>query len=203
MIARLSGTLIDRRPPYLLVDVGGVGYEVEAPLSVFDRLPETGQPCTLLIHHLVREDAHLLFGFADRQDRELFRSLLKISGVGPKVALAILSSVSANDFALMVEAGDSQALTRLPGIGKKTAERLILEMRSRLDGLEFGAAGSGGEGAAGAAGGGRDATGEARAGLVALGYSPAEALKMVKGVGDESASAEAIIRQALRNRMQG
>ncbi|MDT8449020.1 MAG: Holliday junction branch migration protein RuvA [Wenzhouxiangellaceae bacterium] len=199
MIARLSGILIDRRPPYLLVDVGGVGYEVEAPLSVFDRLPGTGQPCTLLIHHLVREDAHLLFGFVDRQDRELFRTLLKISGVGPKVALAILSSVSANDFALMVEAGDSQALTRLPGIGRKTAERLILEMKSRLDGLEFSAVGA----AAGSdAGTGRDAAGEARAGLVALGYSPAEALKMVKGVGDESASAEAIIRQALRNRMQ-
>ena len=118
MIARLAGTLLERRPPNLLIDVGGVGYEVEAPMSVFDRLPANGQPCTLLIHQVIREDAHLLFGFISPSDRELFRSLLKISGVGPKVALAILSSVSAADFALMVESGDSQALTRLPGIAE-------------------------------------------------------------------------------------
>jgi len=198
MIARLSGTLLERRPPNLLVDVGGVGYEVEAPMSVFDKLPEPGQPCTLLIHQVIRDDAHLLFGFVSASDRELFRSLLKISGVGPKVALAILSSVSAGDFALMVESGDSQALTRLPGIGKKTAERLILEMKSRLDGLELQPPPAGTAESTGA----DSATAEARAGLVALGYSPAEALKMIKGVGDESASAEAMIRQALKNRMQ-
>jgi len=197
MIARLSGTLIDRRPPLLLIDVGGVGYEVEAPMSVFDRLPETGQPCTLLIHQVVREDAHLLFGFSSASDRELFRTLLKISGVGPKVALAILSSVSAADFALLVESGDSQSLTRLPGIGKKTAERLILEMRSRLDGIDLSAPGTRPSG-----GGARDAVSEARDGLVALGYSAAEALKMVKGAAEEGASAEAIIRTALKNRMQ-
>jgi len=197
MIGRLAGNLIERRPPHLLIDVGGVGYEVEAPMSVFDRLPASGQPVTLLIHQIVREDAHLLFGFATQQDRELFRSLLKVSGVGPKVALAILSSVSAADFALLVEAGDSQALTRLPGIGKKTAERLVLEMRSRLDGLELG------QSSLPAGGGGApDAVSEARAGLVALGYSPAEALKMIKGVGDDAVSTEAMIRQALRNRMQ-
>ena len=200
MIARLAGTLLERRPPNLMIDVAGVGYEVEAPMSVFDKLPETGQPCTLLIHQVIRDDAHLLFGFVRASDRELFRTLLKISGVGPKVALAILSSVSASDFALMVESGDSQALTRLPGIGKKTAERLILEMKSRLDGLELASGGSGGTGQPVA--GERDASGEARAGLVALGYSPAEALKMIKGVGDDASSAEAMIRQALKNRMQ-
>lgn len=200
MIARLAGTLLERRPPNLLLDVGGVGYEVEAPMSVFDKLPEAGQPCTLLIHQVVREDAHLLFGFATASDRELFRSLLKISGVGPKVALAILSSVSAADFALMVESGDSQALTRLPGIGRKTAERLILEMKSRLDGLDL-RTDSGRAGPEGV--GGRNAASEARAGLVALGYSPAEALKMVRSVADDSASAEAMIRHALKNRMQG
>lgn len=197
MIARLHGTLIERHPPFLLIDVSGVGYEVEAPLSVFDRLPQTGQPCTLLIHQVVREDAQLLFGFMTSSDRELFRALLKISGVGPKVALGILSSVSASDFALLVESGDSQSLTRLPGIGKKTAERLILEMRSRLDGLAFS-----GPGPAAAAGGPRDAASEARDGLVALGYSAAEALKMVKGAAREDDSAEAIIRAALKNRMQ-
>lgn len=197
MIGRLSGTLIERRPPWLLIDVAGVGYEVEAPLSVFDRLPDNGQPCTLLIHQVIRDDAHLLFGFAAREDRELFRSLLKVSGVGPKVALAILSSVSAADFGLLVEAGDAQALTRLPGIGKKTAERLVLEMRSRLADLDLDdAAGHAGPGSPG-----QDASGEARAGLVALGYSPAEALKMVKGANGESA--EAIIRQALKSRMNG
>jgi Holliday junction DNA helicase RuvA len=198
MIARLAGTLIERRPPHLLIDVGGVGYEVEAPMSVFDRLPETGQPCTLLIHQVVREDAHLLFGFSTASDRELFRTLLKISGVGPKVALAILSSVSAADFALMVEAGDSQSLTRLPGIGKKTAERLILEMRSRLDDLEL----ASGAPASKRADGERDAAAEARAGLVALGYSQAEAVKMISTLDDDAGSAEAMIRQALKNRMQ-
>jgi Holliday junction DNA helicase RuvA len=198
MIARLAGTLIERRPPHLLIDVGGVGYEVEAPMSVFDRLPETGQPCTLLIHQVVREDAHLLFGFSTASDRELFRTLLKISGVGPKVALAILSSVSAADFALMVEAGDSQSLTRLPGIGKKTAERLILEMRSRLDDLEL----ASGAPSSKRAEGERDAPAEARAGLVALGYSQAEAVKMIGTLDDDAGSAEAMIRQALKNRMQ-
>ena len=200
MIARLSGTLLERRPPNLLIDVGGVGFEVEAPMSVFDKLPEIGQPCTLLVHQVIRDDAHLLFGFISASDRELFRTLLKISGVGPKVALAILSSVSATDFALMVESGDSQALTRLPGIGKKTAERLILEMKSRLDGLDI-QPGAGSAAAPGAAGG-NNAAGEARAGLVALGYSPAEALKMIKGMDNDLASAEAMIRQALKNRMQ-
>lgn len=198
MIARLSGTLVERLPPWLLIDAGGVGYEVEAPLSVFDRLPQAGQPVTLLIHQVVREDALLLFGFATRQDRELFRSLLKVSGIGPKVALAILSSVSAADFALLVEAGDSQALTRLPGIGKKTAERLVLEMRSRLDGLDLGTAAD----ARGGSPGPGDAAAEARAGLIALGYSPAEALKMTRGFDGEDSSAEAIIRRALKNRMQ-
>lgn len=200
MIVRLQGILVSRQPPSLVVDVGGVGYEVEAPMSVFDKLPDNGQPCTLLIHQVIREDAHLLFGFVSASDRELFRSLLKISGVGPKVALGILSSVSAADFALMVESGDSQALTRLPGIGKKTADRLILEMKSRLDGLDIQTDFGGGSGHG--AGQGRNAASEARAGLIALGYSPAEALKMIKGVGDDSASAEAMIRQALKNRMQ-
>ena len=129
----------------------------------------------------------------------MFRSLLKVSGIGPKVALAILSSVSAADFALLVESGDSQALTRLPGIGKKTAERLVLEMKSRLDRLDLG----GGAAAGGAVPAAADAAGEARAGLVALGYSPAEALKMTRGIGGPDSSAEAIIREALKQRMRG
>ncbi len=194
MIARLHGTLLERQPPLVLVDVGGVGYEVEAPLSVFDRLPAVGQPLTLLTQLIVREDAHTLYGFVDASDRELFRSLLKVSGVGPRLALAILSGVSSRDFALMVEAGDAQALTRLPGIGKKTAERLLLEMRGRLSDLQSNV---GGQAAP------PDAAAEARSALTALGYSAAEALKMVRAVEAPDQSAEALIREALKQKMQG
>ncbi|QKK01736.1 MAG: Holliday junction branch migration protein RuvA [Pseudomonadota bacterium] len=193
MIVRLSGTLLERRPPALVVDVGGVGYEVETPLNVFDRLPAAGQPVTLLTHLVVREDAHTLYGFLTDADRQLFRELLKVSGIGPRLALAILSGVSGDDFALMVEAGDSQALTRLPGIGKKTAERLILEMRGRLPERD---------GTTAAVGGG-DTAAEARAALTALGYSSSEALKMVRAVADPELPAEALIRAALKKKMQG
>lgn len=193
MIVRLQGTLIQRQPPQLTIDVGGVGYEVEAPLSVFDRLPATGEPVTLLTQMIVREDSQTLYGFAREADRALFRELLKVSGVGPRLALAILSGVSSDDFALMVEAGDAQALTRLPGIGKKTAERLILEMRGKLP--------ESSEGGAGSSRG--DAAAEARAALAALGYSAAEALKMVRAVADQDQPAEALIRAALKQKMQG
>jgi len=194
MIVRLSGILIARQPPALVLDVHGVGYEVEAPLDVFDRLPADGEPLTILTHLVVREDAQILYGFLDESDRQLFRELLKVSGIGPRLALAILSGVSGDDFALMVEAGDSQALTRLPGIGKKTAERLILEMRGRISDLG---------GASEAVGGALSAEAEAREALTALGYSSSEALKMIKAVGDEDLSAEALIRSALKKKMQG
>lgn len=195
MIVRLSGTLVSRQPPALVIDVGGVGYEVEAPLNVFDRLPDDGEQVTILTHLVVKEDAHTLYGFLAEADRKLFRELLKVSGIGPRLALAILSGVSGDDFALMVESGDSQALTRLPGIGKKTAERLILEMRGRISDL-------GGE--TGAAGGGAlSADAEAREALTALGYSSSEALKMVRAVADKDLSAEALIRNALKKKMQG
>ncbi len=194
MIVRLSGTLVQRQPPSLVVDVHGVGYEVEAPLNVFDRLPADGEPLTILTHLVVREDAQILYGFLSEADRSLFRELLKVSGIGPRLALAILSGVSGDDFALMVEAGDAQALTRLPGIGKKTAERLILEMRGKLSDLGDG-------NGAGLAGG--NASSEARAALTALGYSSAEALKMVKAVVDPELSAEALIRAALKKKMAG
>lgn len=194
MIVRLSGTLVSRQPPALVVDVGGVGYEVEAPLNVFDRLPADGEELSILTHLVVKEDAHTLYGFLSVSDRKLFRELLKVSGIGPRLALAILSGVSGDDFALMVEAGDSQALTRLPGIGKKTAERLILEMRGKISDL-------GGE--FGPGGGSLSAEAEAREALTALGYSSSEALKMIKAVGEDDLSAEALIRNALRKKMQG
>ena len=129
MIGRLHGEIVYKHPPRLMLDVGGVGYEIEAPMSTFYALPETGAKVTLLTHLAVREDAHVLYGFAREAERELFRALLKISGVGAKMALAILSGMTADEFARCVQSADTAALTRLPGIGKKTAERLIVEMR--------------------------------------------------------------------------
>ncbi|WP_376697046.1 Holliday junction branch migration protein RuvA [Wenzhouxiangella sp. EGI_FJ10305] len=194
MIVRLSGTLVSRQPPALVIDVAGVGYEVEAPLNVFDRLPGDGEQVTILTHLVVKEDAHTLYGFLAEADRKLFRELLKVSGIGPRLALAILSGVSGDDFSLMVESGDSQALTRLPGIGKKTAERLILEMRGKVSDLGD---------ATGSSGGALSADAEAREALTALGYSSSEALKMVRAVADKDLSAEALIRNALKKKMQG
>lgn len=196
MIASLKGVLALRRPPFLVVEVNGVGYELEAPLSVFDSLPDTGAPVELLTHMVVREDAHTLYGFFREADRLLFRELLRVSGIGPRLALAILSGVSGDDFALMIESGDTQALTRLPGIGRKTADRLVLEMRGRLEAVA---------GEAGAAAGATpaDPAAEARAALIALGYSPSDALKLVRGVASTGLAAEAIIRRALKKRMEG
>ena len=195
MIVRLAGTLISRQPPSLTLDVSGVGYEVEAPLNIFDRLPADGQELAILTHLVVRDDAHTLYGFLAEADRRLFRELLKVTGIGPRLALAILSGVSSDDFALMVEAGDAKALTRLPGIGKKTAERLILEMRGKVSDL------GGGSDAAG--GGALSAEGEAREALTALGYSSSEALKMIRAVAAPDQPAEALIRDALKKKMQG
>ena len=201
MIVRLTGELIEKHPPFLVLDVAGVGYQVESPMSVFDSLPAPGTKITLLIHSVIREDAHLLFGFTRNADRSLFAELLKISGVGPRLALSILSGISAADFAIMVESGDAKSLTRLPGIGQKTAERLVLEMRTRLDGLGLSADAAGDVTKAKP-----DASSEARSGLIALGYSSSEAMKMVRkaaeSAGAEGISAEAIIRQALKNRMK-
>jgi holliday junction DNA helicase RuvA len=140
MIGFLKGTLAAKHPPQLLVEVGGVGYELEAPMSTFYQLPETGQPVQLLTHLLVREDAHVLFGFATEAERQLFRNLIKVSGVGARIALAILSGISVEAFARCVQAEDAASLTRIPGVGRKTAERLIVEMRDRLKQLRLGLA---------------------------------------------------------------
>lgn len=197
MIVQLSGLLLDVSPPSVVIDVAGVGYQVEVPMSVFDHLPAVGEPVIVLTEMIVREDSQTLYGFQNPADRQLFRDLLKVSGVGPRLALGILSGVSGSDFALMVEAGDAGALTRLPGIGKKTAERLIVEMRGKLASIEAGG-GAGG-------GGGHDATTEARAALTALGYSQAEALKMVRLASSEGAddvSAQTLIKAALKQKMK-
>ncbi|MEJ8568924.1 Holliday junction branch migration protein RuvA [Elongatibacter sediminis] len=195
MIARLSGTLIAKQPPLLVVDVGGVGYEVEAPLTVFYDLPETGKPVVLLTHMQVKDDAHTLYGFASEAERVLFRQLLKISGIGAKLALTILSGASGGELAQFVAEGDTAALTRLPGIGKKTAERIIIELRDKLDNLPA-------TGTATTAGGDAAAPGaaaEATRALGALGFKPQEASRMVRQVAQPDMSAEDIIRLALKS----
>ncbi|MDT8384365.1 MAG: Holliday junction branch migration protein RuvA [Gammaproteobacteria bacterium] len=196
MIGRLHGTLIEKKPPQLLLDVGGVGYEISAPMTTFYELPETGNDITLHTHLAVREDAHVLYGFLREQDRMLFRSLIKVSGVGPKLALAILSGMSADQFAGCVQTGDSSSLTRLPGVGKKTAERLVVEMKDRLkdwQGVTF-ATEAAGQPVMPANAAVKDAV----SALVSLGYKPQEASRMVSQVEDAALSSEEMIRLALR-----
>jgi len=200
MIGSLEGLIVHKSPPHLLLEVGGVGYEVEAPMSTFYGLPAAGERARLLTHLVVREDAHILYGFATADERALFRALLKVSGVGPKIALALLSGMSATDFARCVRESNHTALTRVPGVGRKIAERLVIEMRDRIDPLGgSGAPPSGGVGglAGTAAALEADPASEAWNALVALGYKPAEATKMLKGV--ESGSTEERIRRALQS----
>lgn len=196
MIGRLKGTLLHKQAPSLLLDVNGVGYELEAPMTTFYDLPAVGSEVVLHTHFVVREDAQLLYGFARDDERRLFRALIKISGVGPKLALAILSGMSAEEFAGCVQSGDSAALTRLPGVGKKIAERLLVEMRDRVKEWQ----GITPPAAAGIAPGKSlpDATREAVSALIALGYKPPEASRMVNAVAGEGLASEEIIRAALR-----
>jgi Holliday junction DNA helicase RuvA len=194
VIGHLRGRLAAKHPPALVVDVGGVGYECEAPMSTFYGLPAVGADVLLHTHLVVREDAQLLYAFATEQERRLFRSLLKVSGVGPKIALGILSGINVDGFMLCIEAQDADPLVRIPGVGRKTAERLLIEMRDRVK--DFGLAG----GAAVAASGGEGglAQQEAYSALVALGYKPAEVVKMLKSAAADGASTEDLIRRALQ-----
>jgi len=198
MIGTLSGLLTYRSPPHLLLEVGGVGYEVEAPMSTFYSLPPVGQPTRLLTHLVVREDAHVLYGFATAQERTLFRNLLKVSGVGPRIALAILSGVTAEAFAQAVRAADAATLTRIPGVGRKIADRLVVEMRDRLEDaavlVSMPAPGSDAQRIE------PGAQAEAYGALVALGYKPVEATRLLKSLGDTAAlSTEDLIRRALQS----
>jgi len=192
VIGFLRGRLAAKHPPQLLIDVGGVGYEVEAPMSTFYGLPAVGETLTLLTHLVVREDAHILFGFATEEERQLFRNLLRISGIGAKMALGILSGITVEGFVRCVRTEDTASLVKVPGIGKKTAERLIIEMRDRLDAA---APGSPGRPGAGGLAGAQD---EAFGALVALGYKPAEATRMLKTVECDGLATEEIIRRALQ-----
>lgn len=196
MIGFLRGVLVAKSPPALTVDVGGVGYDVEAPMSTFYTLPPLGAEVRLLTHLSVREDAQTLYGFGTEEERRLFRNLLKVSGVGPRSALVILSGVSVEAFAHCVRAEDVTALTKIPGVGRKTAERLVIEMRDRLDAPAATTVPAGlGEGLK--PGG---VEGEAFSALVALGYKPAEATRMLKLARADagSTSTEDLIRRALQ-----
>lgn len=198
MIGFLRGKLIHKAPPLLLLDVHGVGYEVEAPMTTFYDLPAIGAEILLHTHLVVREDAHILFGFSSESDRTMFRTLIKVNGVGPKLALTILSGQTAEEFHRCIHNNDTQALVRLPGVGKKTAERLVIEMRDRLPDLGesvltpidignqvIGAANS-------------NPRQEAISALCSLGYKPLDASKMVQNISVEGKSCEEIIRLALQ-----
>lgn len=198
MIAQLRGVLLHKAPPHLLLDVNGVGYELEAPMTTFYDLPATGQPATLYTHLVVREDAHLLYGFSRESQRRLFRSLLKVNGVGPRVALAVLSGLSDQEFLRCLAQEDVARLTQVPGIGRKTAERLIVELRDKVL-LESGATDAD-QAAPPAA---HDTAGIAVSALVSLGYKPQEALRAVQAAkgndaSGEGLSSEDLIRQALK-----
>jgi Holliday junction DNA helicase RuvA len=195
MIGRLKGILIHKAPPWLVVDVHGVGYELEAPMSTFYDLPDVGREVFLFTHYAQKEDSVSLYGFLREAERRLFRDVQKVSGIGAKIALAVLSGVSVDDFARLVQTSDVAALTRIPGIGKKTAERMVVELRDRAADLAGGpiAASSGLPG---------DPLGEAITALQALGYKPAEAERMAKKAAADGDSAEAIIRKALQSALR-
>jgi len=193
MIGRLKGVLVSKQPPWLLVDVNGVGYELEAPMSTFYDLPEVGREVTLCPHYAVKEDSVALYGFLREVERSLFRHVQKVSGIGAKIALAILSGASVEEFSRLVQSGDVAALTRIPGIGKKTAERIIVELRDRVDAIGPGVPGLGPSGAVPA-----DPVAEASVALQQLGYKPAEVSRLVKDAAVPGDSAETIIRKALR-----
>jgi holliday junction DNA helicase RuvA len=202
MIGRLRGQILAKHPPALLLDVNGVGYELEAPMSTFYELPPVGETVTLITHLAVREDAHSLYGFIRERDRDLFRVLLKVTGIGARIALAILSAMDAARFIACVEQEDTTALTRVPGIGTKTAQRLIVELRDRLDTIGAGfAAAPAPAGTAptpGAAGSPPGALADAVSALIALGYKPADANRMARSADDGKRTSEEIIRAALR-----
>lgn len=198
MIGQLRGTILEKQPPQLLLDVNGVGYEIDAPMSTFYRLPDVGQIVTLHTHLVVREDAHSLFGFFTRDERLLFRTLLKVNGVGPRLALTVLSSIEPNEFVQCILNQDAGSLVRIPGVGKKTAERLIIEMRDKLASwhqttpIELNLINTKDDGSR------KQVVQDAVAALIALGYKPQEASRAVSKINDENLTSEDIIRRALK-----
>ena len=195
MIGRLRGILALKQPPWLVVDVNGVGYELEAPMSTFYDLPELGREVSLFTHYAQKEDSVSLYGFLREPERRLFRDVQKVSGIGAKIALAVLSGVSVDEFARLVQAGDVTALTRIPGIGKKTAERMVVELRDRAADLAGGALAT----TTGLPG---DPLSEAITALQALGYKPAEAERMARKAATDGDDAAIIIRKALQSALR-
>jgi holliday junction DNA helicase RuvA len=194
MIGRLRGTLLVKQPPQLLIEVAGVGYELEAPMSTFYDLPDVGREVMLHTHLQIKEDAHSLYGFLSDSERGMFRTLLKISGIGAKTALAVLSGASADEFARLIQTGDITALTRIPGIGKKTAERMIVELKDKLGGF----VGTGLSGFKGTTPVPADPLSEATVALISLGYKPNEVQILLKKIDTEGLPAEELIRKALQ-----
>ncbi len=195
MIGRLRGILAYKSPPWLVIDVGGVGYELEAPMSTFYDLPDVGREVLLFTHHAQKEDSVSLYGFLREGERRLFRDVQKVSGIGAKIALAVLSGASVDEFARMVQTGDITALTRIPGIGKKTAERMVLELRDRAADLM-------GTGVGGISALPADPQSEATIALQQLGYKPAEAARMARDATAPGDDAAMIIRKALQSALR-
>jgi holliday junction DNA helicase RuvA len=196
MIGRLKGILIHKQPPWLVVDVHGVGYELEAPMSTFYDLPAIGGEVSLFTHYAQKEDSVSLYGFLQESERRLFRDVQKVSGIGARIALAVLSGVSVDEFARLVQVGDVAALTRIPGIGKKTAERMVVELRDRAADLASGAPVAFGGGVA------TDPLSESIVALQQLGYKPAEAQRMAKQAYADGDTAETVIRKALQSALR-
>lgn len=191
MIGLLRGILLKKKPPLLILDVNGIGYEIEAPMTTFYVLPDIENEIEIHTHLIIRDDAHLLFGFATEEEKLLFRNLIKINGVGAKMALTILSGIETNEFSICIQNNDIERLTKLPGVGKKTAERLIVEMRDRLDSLPKSIPQTNKDSYA-------NTTDEAVSALVSLGFKPAEASQHVLAIADENMSSEDLIREALK-----
>lgn len=198
MIGRLKGLLLTKQPPTLLLDVNGVGYEVDAPMSTFYQLPDVNQEIILHTHLVVREDIQQLCGFISETERSMFRSLIKINGVGPKLALSILSAISADDFARCIQESDTTTLVRLPGVGKKTAERLVIEMRDKLKDWQVDALSNGEPAGMIEIQQTANPVEEAVSALIALGYKPPQASRMVSQIDNHDLSSEEIIRDALK-----
>ncbi|MFK8083144.1 MAG: Holliday junction branch migration protein RuvA [Granulosicoccus sp.] len=195
MIGRLTGTLLEKNPPSLVIDVQGVGYEVDAPMSTFYALPQANEAVSLFTHLVVREDAQLLYGFGTRTERVLFRALLKVNGIGAKVALSILSGMSTDEFLACISTKDVNALVRVPGIGKKTAERLLVELQDKVDALDIGGLPTGTHPKTND----ESARTQAEEALAALGYKPAEAVKLL----DKHASPDETVEQMIRSALRG
>ncbi|MHC8365618.1 Holliday junction branch migration protein RuvA [Pseudomonas sp. ZT5P21] len=202
MIGRLRGTLAEKQPPHLILDVNGLGYELEVPMTTLYRLPSVGEPLTLHTHLVVREDAQLLYGFASKRERDFFRELIRLNGVGPKLALALMSSLEVDELVRCVQSQDTSALTRVPGVGKKTAERLLVELKDRFKAWETVPAmfalvpnQPGGPDAPHPV---ATAENDAVSALISLGYKPQEASKAISAIKEKGLSSEDMIRRALK-----